>query len=501
VKARTNKQAGRSRICLSLTGSTVKQDLEELQAFRRYVDVVELRADFLQSSELENIESFPRLAAVPAILAIRRRSDGGLWAGREAARRRLIHRALSGSYSYVDLEEDLIDRQLMRRAAQTGTTIIRSFHDFEGVPEDLVDHCKTLAQRGQEIPKLAVTPQSTQDMVALARAFERLEGQQKILIGMGERGLFSRILAEKLGSLVTYCSSPNLQPAAPGHLDPRTLVELYGYRRQNRQTAVCGVIGEPIAHSRSPEFHNRGYEALGLNFVYIPFLVDDPKVFFKLAAFLHIRGISVTMPHKEAVMPLLEERDGNLEGIGACNTVVRSEKGGGGWFGTNTDVKGFLAPIEKQAPELLQAGTRATVIGAGGAARSVVYALKMSGISPLIVNRTPRRARELALLFGCDWAGLDRRAISRIAANSDLIVQATSVGMEGDVEGDPLPEYRFSGAEVLYDLVYQPRITTFVRRAREAGCRWLSGLDMLFAQGAEQFKLFTGRDYPLIVKI
>jgi len=341
---------------------------------------------------------------------------------------------------------------------------------------------------------MAVMPQSTKDLPILAEAFRQLKGEEKILIGMGEHGLFSRILATKLGCFLTYCSVSGAESAAPGHLDPRTLVELYRFRKQDQETFLCAVIGKPIAHSRSPEFHNHGYQALGLNGVYIPFLVDEVQPFFLLAGLLEIRGFSVTMPHKESVMAYLSERDKSLEAIGACNTVVRSTEGG--WFGTNTDVHGFIAPLGTQAPELLKAGTKATVIGAGGGARSVVYALRSRGIRPLIVNRTADKARALAEFFDCDWAGIDAEGIARIGENADLIVQATSVGMEPEPDADPVPEYRFGGKEVVYDLVYQPLMTVFRRRAKDAGCRTVSGLDMLFAQGAAQFKIYTGVEYP-----
>jgi 3-dehydroquinate dehydratase/shikimate dehydrogenase len=483
----------KSRICLSLTASTLEEDLRLLESERGFADLAELRADLLDPAELAHLPSFPKRAGLPAILAVRRGRDGGLWNGEEAERRALLSRALSGGYAYVDLEEDLKDPALPEAAKRAETRVIRSCYDLAGVPDRLTERLRSLPRTPGEIPKLEVTPKSTRDLPALADAYRRLEGVEKILIGMGEFGLFSRILAAKLGSYLTYCSVPGRQKAAAGQLDPQVLVELYRFRKQDRETFVCGVIGNPIAHSRSPELHNRGYEALGLNGVYIPFLVDHVPSFFELAEILELRGFSVTMPHKRAVLSHLDERDESLERIGACNTVVRRR---GGWYGTNTDVEGFLAPLEAQAPELVNPETRATVIGAGGGARSVVYALCSCGIRPLILNRTVEKARALAEAFGCDWAGLDAAGIERMRENADLIVQATGVGMEPDAEADPLPDYRFSGSEVVYDLVYQPLVTVFLERAQAAGCRIVSGLTMLFSQGAAQFKHYTGREFP-----
>jgi 3-dehydroquinate dehydratase / shikimate dehydrogenase len=482
-----------SRICLSLTASTLEEDLRLLESRRTFVDMAEMRADFLDPAELSDLPSFPKRSGLPVILAIRRQRDGGAWNGGEARRRTLLAGALRGGYAYADLEEDLEDPDLPEAAKRAGTRVIRSGYDLSGVPEGLADRLRSLARLPGEIPKLEVTPRSTRDLPALAEAFRRLEGVEKILTGAGEFGLFSRLLASKLGSFLTCCFLPGGERAAAGQLDPRSLVELYRFRKQDRETFVCGVIGNPIAHSRSPELHNLGYEALGLNGVYVPFLVDDVPSFFELAEILDLRGFSVTMPHKRAVLPHLAERDESLERIGACNTVVRRREG---WFGANTDLEGFLAPLQARAPELLSPETRATVIGAGGAARSVLYALHSRGISPLVLNRTPERARALAEAYGCDWAGLDAAGVERMRDNGDLIVQATGVGMDPQSDADPLPEYRFSGSEVVYDLVYQPLMTVFLQRAQAAGCRIVSGLAMLYSQGAAQFKRYTGREFP-----
>jgi len=485
---------GKSRICLSLTASTLAEDLRLLDSRREFVDMVELRADSLDPTELSHLPSFPKRSGLPVILTIRRRREGGRWNGEEAERRGLLGRSLSGGYAYVDLAEDVHDPALSEAVNRAGGRVIRSLHDFSGMPDRLPERLRALARKPGEIPKLAVMPQSTGDLLALVDAYRQLEDQEKILIGMGEFGLFSRILAAKLGSFLTSCSVAGRQEAAPGHLDPRLLVELYRFRKLDRDSFVCGVIGNPIAHSRSPEFHNRGYEVLGLNGVYVPFLVDDVPAFFRLAEMLDLRGFSVTMPHKRAVLPRLDERDESLRQIGACNTVVHRKDGG--WYGTNTDVQGFLNPLQAQAPELMRPETRATVIGAGGGARSVVYALCSLGIRPLILNRTAEKARVLAESFGCESGGLDTDGISRMQNHADLLVQATGVGMEPDTQGDPLPGYRFSGSEVVYDLVYQPLMTVFLKRAKQAGCRIVSGLAMLFSQGAAQFKYYTGLDYP-----
>jgi 3-dehydroquinate dehydratase/shikimate dehydrogenase len=481
-----------ARVCLTVTGMSLARGLKAVERCRRYIDLVELRADFLSASELSRLSRFPRLAGLPVILTLRRRQDRGGFAGTEAERRGLLA-AAGGSFAYVDLEEDLEAPDLEAALRSRGVRIIRSFHDFEKVPADLAERVRRLPRRGDEIPRAAVRPAGCGDLLRLVRSAREVRDiRDKLLIGMGPVGLPTRILSARLGSGICFTAEPGEEPA-PGRLDPVTLAELYRFAAIRESTGLFGVIGNPIAHSRSPEIHNRGYARLGLDAVYLPFLVDDPGAFFALARELDIRGFSVTIPHKQAVLPLLTKADEAVRRVGACNTVIRR---GRGWQGSNTDVEGFLQPLRGHLPASGAGGLSAAVIGAGGAARAVVFALTGVGIRPLVLNRSPERAAALAREFGCTHAGLDARAPELLRAHSGLIVQTSSVGMEPDDAGDPLPEYVFRGHEIVYDLVYKPPRTRFLARAEAAGCTVIPGYRMLRAQAEAQFRLFTGQSLP-----
>jgi 3-dehydroquinate dehydratase/shikimate dehydrogenase len=487
-----------SRICLCLTGATLERDVAFLRGERPYVDLVELRADLLQPSELAHLAHFPALVDLPVILTLRRTEDGGQWRGGEADRRRLLREALAPAmpgrrYAFVDVEHDLADPTLEDAALASGCRLIRSYHDFRGVPADLAARVRRLARapraRGggpSDLPKAAVGVRGSRDQRRLAEAFRELQGVEKILLGMGEFGSFSRILVGKLGSWLTYCS--------PEEQDARTLVELYRFRRIGPDTAVYGVVGNPIAHSRSPHLHNPGFAALDLDAVYIPFLADELPPFLRAAEALGVRGLSVTVPFKERALRLARSAEPEARAVGAANTLLAGAAGAGGWRAANTDVAGFLASLEREAADVLQPGTAAAVLGAGGAARAVVHALARRGLHVLVLNRTPARARALARRFGGRWGGLGPRGAALLSGHSALIVQATTVGLDGG--GDPLLEYDFRGDEVVYDLVYGPTPTPFLARARAAGCRTIGGLAMLQAQAAAQFRLFTGHDLP-----
>jgi 3-dehydroquinate dehydratase/shikimate dehydrogenase len=431
------------------------------------------------------------------ILTARRREEGGKFAGDERERIQLLSRLGTAGFAFLDLEEDLEAPELEAGIRKAGVSVIRSFYDTQGVPPDLVRKVVGLARDDLEIPKAAVTPRGAADLIPLLEAFNALKHTQKVLVGMGPYGFPTRVLAQKLGSLFCYSSAGGVQ-AAPGHIDPQRLDELYRYRLIGNSTKVFGVIGNPVMHSLSPKIHNAGFTVLGLDAVYLPLLVDELTPFFQVADGLDIQGLSITIPHKETIVRMLERRDQSVEAIGACNTIRRSTDGT--WEGTNTDAAGFLAPLLQAFEGRLPQGLRATVLGAGGASRAVVYALLKHGARVLVLNRTADRAQRLVQESGgagdVQSAPLDSSGMKLMVDYADLIVQTTKVGMSPDEKVDPLPGYEFTGRETVYDLVYVPKTTQLLKRAIAAGCRVVRGGQMLLAQAFEQFRFFTGRDYP-----
>jgi 3-dehydroquinate dehydratase/shikimate dehydrogenase len=316
----------------------------------------------------------------------------------------------------------------------------------------------------------------------------------RVIFGMGEVGFPTQVLASKLGSAWCY-ASPTAEAVAPAQVATPALEEVYRFRSIGPGTQVFGVIGNPVMHSRSPSIHNRGFTALGIDAVYLPFHVPDLQEFWKVADSLGIRGLSVTVPHKTAVLGFGVEGDADVRAIGACNTLTRASSSGP-WTGANTDMEGFLAPLRQAFGGKIPAGLRATVIGAGGAARSVVAALASVEARVLVLNRTVDSARRLAEAFQADFAGLDAAGAQAGAQPADLVVQTTSAGMAPQQGVDPAPGLRFTGREIVYELVYAPSRTPIVLRASAAGCRVIRGWQMLLAQARRQFLLFTGAEYP-----
>lgn len=477
-------------ICLVLTGSTIEEDLAQFETQKAYVDLVELRVDLLQESQRLSAVDVPDKVEVPVILTCRRVSDGGSYNQSERSRFLLLEQLSKGNFAYVDLEDDIRRLPFEQNLTERGIKIIRSFHDFNGMPNDIYHRASRIAER-HEIPKLAVTPKTVIDLITLFRIEQELASvEQKIVLGMGLMGVPTRILYKRMGSMLTYCSDTAI---APGQIDARTMKMLYRADSIDERTRIFGIIGNPVMHTLSPHIHNPGFQGINFNAVYVPFLVDSVRSFFILAETLKITGFSVTVPHKQAVLPYLGKITREVKQIGSCNTVVRSKNL---WSGTNTDYYGFIEPL---LPEIESARVQtALVIGSGGAARSVVWALRNHGCKVTIVNRDIEKARKLAEETMSAFDALEHA--SRYEG-VDLVVQTTPVGMSPDDDGDPVPEFTFSGKEIAYELIYKPPYTRFVTRAGAAGCRLLLGMDMLLRQGYLQFEAFTGYHYPKRVEI
>lgn len=273
-------------------------------------------------------------------------------------------------------------------------------------------------------------------------------------------------------------------------------------------TKIAGIFGDPIGHTLSPHMHNAAFESVGLDIVFLPFHVrsDDGEALKKAVEAvraLNMIGVNVTIPHKEKVIKHLDWVDDDAALMGAVNTIVNRD---GRLMGYNTDGTGFLESLALDTG-LFPGGKRALIIGAGGAARSIAYALLKNGaISVVIANRTIERAdslvRELSERF--KKPSVEAVALSDVAllstqlSSADLVVNTTSLGMMG--KGEPeVPLASFKGSAVVSDIVYRPLETAFLKKAALAGLKCHTGLGMLVHQGAIAFELWTGEKAPVEV--
>jgi 3-dehydroquinate dehydratase/shikimate dehydrogenase len=490
-------------ICLSLTARTIAENLAVLERYRGKIDIVELRADLLDPSEAFAVREFPILAGLPCILAVRRKCDGGGFVDGEGQRLVILAKAIayarpdhSANFAYVDLESDFRVPSVEEACHTFGTRIIRSLHDVSGMPSNLDEAWAELAAEPDEIPKLAVTPRGAGDFARLFTWASALPPGERIIVGMGEFGLPSRVLAAGLGTYIAYTSAlrAGLPGAAPGHLDPVALEETYRFRELDRDSTVYALGGGTnILSSKTPYLHNAAFKAAGMNAVFVPVPASDVASFLLALDATGARGAAITIPLKEALIPYLHRRSPEIDDIGDCNTIVREE---GGWAGYDTYAKGFERALLEFLGDVDLKELRITLVGAGGAAKAIAYVLGRLGSHVVVLNRTVAKARALAQRYAFGYGPCTEHSTELVFNHSDVIIQATSVGMEGERQGDPLDWYDFTGREAVFDLIYRPERSMFLERAMAAGCSVSNGWKMLRYHSAAQFELWTGREPP-----
>ena len=268
---------------------------------------------------------------------------------------------------------------------------------------------------------------------------------------------------------------------------------------------IVGIIGYPLGHSISPAMHNAAFRELGLDYEYVPFEVNPLDLKEALSGFraLHIAGFNVTIPHKETIVPLLDEVTKLARVIGAVNTVENQE---GKLVGYNTDGPGFIDSLEEDAG-FKPKGKKVMVLGAGGASRAVSIMLAEVGVKSLVLmDVLEEKAKSLAEYIGayfevdCSFVGINTPALQKVIDQADLLVNATPIGMHPKTDECPLPEnIQLNKKSLVYDLVYNPAETELLKLAKAAGCRAISGLGMLVRQGGLAFTIFTGEEAPIDV--
>jgi 3-dehydroquinate dehydratase/shikimate dehydrogenase len=454
------------------------------EAAARHADLLEIRLDRLSERGRARLDDLFAGLPRPAIAACRRVADGGAFAGAEEDRTALLRRCATAGAAYVDVEAGTPAESLIDGGGRAAWLLSR--HDPEGMPADLEAIAARLRRRpGVAYVKLVCRARRLRDCLRLRDLLGSDEpGAPLIAFAMGEPGQVSRLLARAWGSAATYGSAGG-EPGAPGQIGVEEMERIYGVRRVGRGTALAAVVGRPLGGSLSPRLHNDAYRHLGVDACYLPAETGDPEEALGLARGLGMRGLSVTMPLKEAILPHLDALDPAASRIGAVNTVVLD---GGRATGFNTDA---IAAARVLGARLRLAGAQVAVVGAGGAARAVVHALCEAGARVTIFNRTEARARDLAAAAGASWAPLPALASHPYR----LLVHATPAGMAPDGAASAIPAEWLRG-ECVVDLVYAPRRTRLLREASRRGIEAIDGLGIFVEQAALQFRLFTGREAP-----
>ncbi len=476
---------------MAVTGSDPNEMADKAELLVRDNSFLEFRLDYLSKPGL----ALPRIKRLleshlgtVAIATCRRVASGGKFRGSIASQLDILGKAAAAGCQLVDVELQTASKckpdQLQK--LRTRAALILSFHDFRATKK-LDETLEKMLAYPADFYKVVSTATTLADNVTMIKFLARA-GDRHSLVGMcmGEQGIISRVLGVRAGSVFTFAAASAGEETAPGQVTAQELRNVYRIERVDVATRVYGVVGDPIAHSLSPAIMNAAFRRENVNAVYLALHAKTLKDLLTCVREIPIHGISVTMPYKEAILPHLDNTDSHTTKIGACNTVVRAQDGN--LYGFNTDASGIVRPLERRLNTL--EGARILVIGAGGAARAAVFGLKERGSEVYILNRTAAPAKKLA-----------HQARARIIKRADLkklafdvIINATPVGM-GNTRETPLQDKEIN-ARYVFDMVYDPSETRFLKLAKERGAQIIPGIEMFAHQAARQFEIWTGKPAP-----
>ena len=489
-----------SLLCETVTG----QSTAELRMARdaAVADMVEVRLDGVADLDVAGALAG---RSKPVVVTCRPQWEGGRFAGSEEERHRVLAEAVSLGAEFVDVEwaalhaihkpgfADIVEHAPSR--------VVVSSHDFDGVPRDVEARARDMRSYGAAVIKIAVMPRALRDTLPL-RTIAR-DGDA-VVVGMGDAGVPTRLLAARFGSRWSYAGNG----VAPGQIPAERMLSQFRFHDIGPATRIFGVVSSTAMHSFSPVMHNAAFAAAAIDAVYVPLQTTEFGDFDEFAAALGVEGVSVTIPFKGDALRAASDADDLTRQVGAANTLRRpparhgdTDRGADlvrsadAWEATNTDVAGFLAPLEEAFGRPL-AGAHAAVIGGGGSARAVVVALLSRGARVTLHTRRREQAEAVtrSLRVGPPEGGHYVPEIGEwpIREGWDLLVNCTPLGSPTMRNESPLPGGPFGG-RLVYDLTYGASESRLIREAREAGCQTLDGLPMLIAQAERQFQWWTGR--------
>jgi 3-dehydroquinate dehydratase / shikimate dehydrogenase len=484
-------------ICVSITANDVERCIEDIKQAEAYSDLIELRLDYVDKIDEEKLEKILGCTEKKVIVTCRNLDCGGKFSGIEDKRIMLFEKAIELGADFIDIEIESGKETINRLLSNKKTSkIIISAHFFDRFPklgllENKYDEIKSF---NPDLIKIVPIANSINDNF---KVFELLKDKSDLIsFCMGIQGQMSRILSAKFGSRITYASLAKGKESAHGQIPIQDLLSTYNLSTIDEKTEVLGVIGEFAENSMSKYMHNPAFKDNKLNFVYMPFKVASHELggLIKNIKDYGFAGCSVTVPHKIKIMNYLDKLDITAKNIGAVNTVKRS---GSNLVGYNTDYYGAVNALREK---VMLKGKKVLVLGAGGAARAIIYGLKNESAILTVINRTQDKAVTLAHDFEVNHD--DIKNIGKLIEENDILINATSIGMNPNADTSPIDEKFLKKGLIVMDIVYNPIQTKLIRASIDAGCDVITGDKMLLYQAMRQFELWTDSepDKKLMVK-
>ena len=505
-------------ICIPITAGKKKEALHTIERSCRLADFIELRMDLIEDGSLAELISTARNSSglIKIIVTCRKKEEAapaGGTAGIKGVGKKTIDRKIALLKEAIELGADFVDIELAEgRAAITElqsfcaehrgkTKIIVSYHNLKETPaltklKEIFHQCAKAKPAVVKIVTFAKTAKDNLVTLSLI-SYARKHSPELISLCMGDKGRISRAVAPLLGNYLSFATLEQEGQSAPGQFtiyEMKQINELLAGERTPSVTVLSTstpqpqnyiLLGNPVRQSLSPMMHNAAFKEMGIEGNYCAFCVDDLGGALQGMRAMNIRGASVTIPFKVAVMEYLDDIDDDALKIGAVNTIISKSSR---LTGCNTDWLGMILTLQEAMPIK---GKTFVIIGAGGTARAAAYGIMKEGGFPVIVNRTPEKGKILSGKLNCPFYPLAE--ICRIKA--DCLINTTPVGMYPK-DKSPVKASALAGFRYVMDVIYNPLKTKLLADAEKQGCHIFSGLDMFVHQGAQQLRLWTGVEPP-----
>ena len=507
-------------ICVPITADTKKEALHAIDRSCQIADFIELRMDLIDSGGLTELISTARniSSSIKIIVTCRKKEEatparrGGV--SIKGAGKKTIDRKIALLKEAIELGADFVDielaegraaiKELQTFCAKHGgkTKIIVSYHNLKKTPtltklKEIFHQC---AKSKPTIVKIVTFAKTAEDnLITLSLiTYARKYSPEIISLCMGDKGRISRVIAPLLGNYLSFATLEPERQSAPGQFtiyEMKQINELFKGERTSPSAPVLSMqtppqnyilLGNPLRQSLSPLMHNAALKEMGIEGNYSAFCVHNLGGALQSMRGMNIRGASVTIPFKVAVMEYLDDIDDDALKIGAVNTIINSK---GRLTGYNTDWLGLILTLQEAMPIK---GKTIVIIGAGGTARAAAYGIIKEGGFPIIANRMPEKGKILSGKLNCPFYSLAE--IGKIKA--DCLINTTPVGMYPHKDKSPVKAATLAGYKYVMDVIYNPLKTKLLKDAEKRGCQIFAGLDMFVIQGAEQIRLWTGKEPP-----
>lgn len=487
-----------TNVCISIIASTIIDTIKELKEAEKIVDLIEIRIDFITDLNNDSLKQLLDKKSKKVIITCRSKYEEGQFEGSEIKRIGLLKKAIEFGADFIDIEDNTntqIIKEILQNKNKTKIILSHHYHNDTPTLKILEEKYNFMNLLNPDFIKIVTKAKAINDCFSV---FKLLKGKNNLIsFCMGIRGSISRVLAPKYGSYITYVSLKKGKESASGQISIAEIENNYNISKINLNTKILGVIGTHAENSKSKYMHNANFKTKNLNYIYVPFKVRKSELNKFMINFrdFNFSGAAVTVPHKETIINFIDKLDETAKIIGATNTLVNNNNC---IVGSNTDYFGAITALKKVTSLNKK---KILVIGAGGAARALLFGLNKENASIMIVNRTYEHAQKLGDEFNTNYDKFENIKIH--IKNSDIIINTTNVGMSPNDDKCIISKEIMPKNKILMDMVYNPINTLLIKRAKENNCTVITGDKMLAYQAIQQFKTWTNiePDFKLMQEV